>query len=162
MQSPNHPPRTSAASPQDIEWRLPRHARSVGRARTLFREQAGSWGLSADITETAELLLSELATNAYRHAKAAPGREIRARCVLTGDRLRVTVTDAGDTLPEPRTASPEDESGRGLALVAALADAWGAGHREKGVGKEVWFEIRLPSRPDGDRAADRLTPGVAP
>ncbi|MEU9978975.1 ATP-binding protein [Streptomyces sp. NPDC051014] len=140
MQSP-HPPPPATTAPKDIEWRLPRHARSVGRARQLFREQAASWGLSQEVTGTAELLLSELMTNAYRHAKAPAGREIRARCTVTDARVRVTVTDAGDGLPVPGTASPDAESGRGLALVAALADDWGAERRACGIGKEVWFEL---------------------
>ncbi|MFD6996392.1 ATP-binding protein [Streptomyces mirabilis] len=145
MQSP--PPPTPTALPKDIEWRLPRHARSVGRARTLFRQQAASWALPEDITETAELLLSELMTNAYRHAKVSPGREIWARCVLTEDRLRVTVTDANDRLPTPREASPKEESGRGLTLVAMLADEWGVEKREGGIGKVVWFEVQLTQQP---------------
>ncbi|MCX4906035.1 ATP-binding protein [Streptomyces sp. NBC_00878] len=130
-----------AAAPQDIEWRLPRHARSVSRARTLLREQATSWKLPDDVTETAVLLLSELMTNAYRHAKVSPGREIWARCVLDADRLRVSVTDASETYPAPRQASPDDESGRGLSLVVALADKWGANLRDCGIGKTVWFEL---------------------
>jgi anti-sigma regulatory factor (Ser/Thr protein kinase) len=93
----------------------------------------------------AVLLLSELITNAYRHAKVPAGREIRARCVLKADRLHSSVTDANDTLPSPRDASPDDESGRGLTLVAALADAWGAEPRPGGIGKTVWFE--LPAQP---------------
>ncbi|MFJ8361358.1 ATP-binding protein [Streptomyces sp. NPDC093984] len=55
------------------------------------------------------------------------------------------MTDANDTLPTPRDASPDDESGRGLTLVAALADDWGAEPRPGGIGKTVWFE--LPVRP---------------
>ena len=128
------------AIPQDIEWRFPRHARSVGRARLLFREQAASWGLPPATTETAELLLSELMTNAYRHAKVPPGREIRARAFLDGG-LRVEVTDASPTLPVLRTPSVGEESGRGLTLVALLADSWGTQPREAGVGKTVWFEL---------------------
>ncbi|MEU6481411.1 ATP-binding protein [Streptomyces sp. NPDC047017] len=126
---------------------MPRHARSVGRARTLLREQAASWKIPDEVTETAVLLLSELMTNAYRHARTSPGREIWARCVLEdGGRLRVTVTDANDTLPVPRRAAPEDESGRGLALVAALAADWGAAPRPCGIGKTVWFELESPPR----------------
>ncbi|MGW5970179.1 ATP-binding protein [Streptomyces sp. NPDC055186] len=144
MQTPGLPLPTTA--PKDIEWRLPRHARSVGRARALFREQAASWELPQDMTDTAELLLSELMTNAYRHAKVPAGREIRARCELTDNRLRITVTDADDTLPSPATACPDDESGRGLALVETLADDWGAELRKSGVGKTVWFEVALARR----------------
>ncbi|MBG0853073.1 ATP-binding protein [Streptomyces spinoverrucosus] len=139
MQTPWPPLPTT--TPKDIEWRLPRHARSVGRARTLFREQAASWELPQDVTDTAELLLSELMTNAYRHARVPAGREIWARCALTDDRLRITVTDASDTLPTLATACLDDESGRGLALVAALADNWDTQRRECGIGKEVWFEL---------------------
>lgn len=145
MQTPWPPLPTTA--PKDIEWRLPRHARSVGKARALFREQAASWGLPQDATDTAELLLSELMTNAYRHARVPAGREIWARCMVTEDRVRVTVTDANATLPTPGAASLDDESGRGLALVAMLANDWGTERRECGIGKEVWFELAL-------RAAD--------
>lgn len=146
MQTPR-PPLPTTAAPKDIEWRLPRHARSVGRARALFREQATSWGLPQDVADTAELLLSELMTNAYRHAKASAGREIWARCMITRDRVRVAVTDANDTLPSPGTAPLDNESGRGLALVVALADDWGAERRECNIGKEVWFELAFAARP---------------
>ncbi|MEU6007740.1 ATP-binding protein [Streptomyces sp. NPDC047453] len=138
------PHRSPTALPQDIEFRFARDARSVGRARVLLREQATSWKLPDEVTETAVLLLSELMTNAYRHAKA-PGREIRARCVLSEEgRLRISVTDANDTLPTAREASPEDESGRGLTLVETLANDWGAEHRQTGIGKTVWFELQAP------------------
>ncbi|MEV7857522.1 ATP-binding protein [Streptomyces hirsutus] len=141
MQTPRLP--LPVTAPRDIEWRFSRHARSAARARALFREQAAPWELSQDTTDTAELLLSELMTNAYRHAKAPAGREIWARCELTEDRLRITVADANDTLPTPGRASLDDESGRGLELVAALADDWGAERRECGIGKELWFELAL-------------------
>ncbi len=131
-----------SALPRDIEWRLPRHARSVGWVRTLLREQATSWKLPDEVTDTAVLLLSELMTNAYRHAKVPAGREIWARCILEEDRLRISVTDANDTLPTPRDASPDDESGRGLTLVATLADKWGTEPRPCGIGKTVWFELQ--------------------
>ncbi|WP_124439801.1 ATP-binding protein [Streptomyces sp. NL15-2K] len=126
---------------EEVEWRLPRHARSVGRARALLRDQAVAWKLPDEVTETAVLLLSELMTNAYRHAKVSLGREIWTRCILESDRLRVSVADANDTLPTPREASLDDESGRGLTLVTALADTWGSEPRPPGIGKTVWFEL---------------------
>lgn len=114
----------------------------MSRARTLLRDQAASWKLPDEVTETAALLLSELMTNAYRHAKVSPGREIWARCALEADRLRISVSDANDTLPAPRHASLDDESGRGLGLVEALADEWGAEPRAGGIGKTIWFTLR--------------------
>ncbi|MFI9099773.1 ATP-binding protein [Streptomyces fildesensis] len=140
--------------PQDIEWRLPSHPRSVGRARTLLRHQVSSWRVPEDAADTAVLLLSELMTNACRHGHASPGREISARCLLSDTTLRVEVSDAGNELPRLRRSSPDDESGRGLALVAALADTWNTDPRPCGIGKTVWFELTLhaelaaqPARP---------------
>ncbi|MFP3988443.1 ATP-binding protein [Streptomyces sp. E11-3] len=131
---------------RETEWYLSRHSRSVGLVRALLREQAREWKIPDEVTDTAELLLSELTTNAYRHGTVPPGREIWARCVLDDDRLRVEVSDANATLPKPGQASPDDISGRGLALVAALSDAWAAEPRPCGIGKTVWFELLL--RPD--------------
>ncbi|MFI0779803.1 ATP-binding protein [Streptomyces sp. NPDC021212] len=129
--------------PMDIEWRLPRHPRSAGRARALLREQARTWQVPDAQAEVAVLLISELVTNACRHARVSPGREIRARCVVRDEKLRVEVSDASEAMPQPRTATAEDESGRGLALIAALADAWDAHPRACGIGKTVWFELKL-------------------
>jgi len=127
----------------DIEWRLPRHPRSVGRARTLLREQVRTWRIPEAQAEVAVLLLSELVTNACRHARVSPGREVRARCVVRDEKLRIEVSDASEVMPQPRQAMAEDESGRGLALIAALADAWDAHPRACGIGKTVWFELKL-------------------
>jgi anti-sigma regulatory factor (Ser/Thr protein kinase) len=138
---------TAPAKPQIVEWRLTRHARSVGRARAFLREQACSWKIPDETAETAVLLLSELMTNACKHARVSPGREIWARCSLFDDRMRIEVSDASEELPLLRQAGPEEESGRGLTLVAALANDWGAHPRPCGIGKTVWFELRLRDRP---------------
>lgn len=132
-----------AQSATDVEWRLPRHPRSVGRSRALLREQAHAWKLADEATETAVLLLSELVTNSCLHARTPADRQISTRCTLRSRTLRVEVSDAdaGLPLPQPCRASPDDESGRGLALVAALADSWGAHPRACGIGKTVWFEL---------------------
>lgn len=124
-----------------IEWRLPRTARSVGRARGFLAGQAREWKVSDEATDTAVLLLSELMTHACRHARVPPGREVWVRCTLLEQALRVEVSDANGSLPQMRHAGPDDESGRGLALVSALAHAWGAFPRACGIGKTVWFEV---------------------
>ncbi|MFH9941919.1 SpoIIE family protein phosphatase [Streptomyces murinus] len=115
------------------DWRLDNDAREVGRARRLVREQLLAWGLPEPV-ETAELLVSEVVTNAVRHAE---GDRIGLRVVRT-DALLFEVTDDEPTLPAMIAAGPRDEYGRGLRVVSRLAREWGAsatGHR-----KTVWFE----------------------
>ncbi|QKW08740.1 ATP-binding protein [Streptomyces sp. NA04227] len=131
--------------PQDIEWQLTRHPSSVGRARRLLRAQAAAWQVPDEAAQTAVLLLSELVTNAYRHARVPAGRQIHARCELTPGALRIEVSDANNTLPSAPAADadPYAESGRGLALVEMLAANWGVERRTYNIGKTVWCEIAL-------------------
>ncbi|MEV0189392.1 ATP-binding protein [Kitasatospora purpeofusca] len=110
-----------------VEWTFPRHPRSVGRARVALLRQTYEWRVPDQTTETALLLLGELATNACRHADAPRDRHLLVACAVLDDlTLRVEVSDADPRLPTPRRAGPEDESGRGLELVAALAPPPGA------------------------------------
>ncbi|WP_078843105.1 ATP-binding protein [Streptomyces albus] len=129
-----------------VENRFPRHPRSVGRARAALRSQLSAWGVEGDAADNAELLISELMTNAVRHARVPHGREIEARFALTGRLLRLEVSDASERLPVPAQAGAEAEGGRGLALVAALSHDWGIRPRE-GVGKCVWALLELAGGP---------------
>ncbi|WP_432029385.1 SpoIIE family protein phosphatase [Streptomyces sp. 1222.5] len=118
------------------EWRLDAEPLAVPRARRLVRERLLQWCLPHAV-ETAELLVSEVVTNAVRHA---PGDRIGLRVVRT-DALLFEVTDDEPALPAMLGAGPLDESGRGLRVVSRLAREWGAstsGHR-----KTVWFEQTL-------------------
>jgi serine/threonine-protein kinase RsbW len=137
---------TATESGTEVEWRFPRHPRSVSRARATLREQLDGWGVGGGVADTAVLLLSELVTNAVRHARVPQGREIGALFALCGDVLRVEVADASDVVPAPRTPDEDSAGGRGLVLVAAMADDWGVSLRE-GVGKVVWAVLKLS--PDG-------------
>lgn len=117
-----------------------RERRSVAAAREFVRAAltAWEWGARADdIT----LCVSELATNALVHG-VPPGRGYLLRMWLyeQGTFLRVEVHDSGDGKPCVR--EPDGESGRGLLLVAALADGWGVVPREPG--KVVWCEFARP------------------
>jgi len=114
---------------------VPSEPRSVALVRRYAVDActAHGWGASAD---TVALLASEVATNAVLHAY---GPEIRVRILDLGLRLRVEVFDGSPVLPVPRRAAAGAEDGRGLALVAALAVAWGADARPGG--KTSWFEI---------------------
>ncbi|WP_369393080.1 SpoIIE family protein phosphatase [Streptomyces sp. CG1] len=121
------------------EWRLDAGPHEVARARRLVRERLLQWGLPQTV-ETAELLVSEVVTNAVRHAVSEP---VGLRVVRT-DALLFEVTDDEPGLPAMLSAGPYDESGRGLRVVSRLAREWGAsatGHR-----KTVWFEQVIAGR----------------
>lgn len=133
----------TGTAPLTATHRFPRHRRSVGRARAALRHQLAIWHIDdAELADSAVLLLSELTTNAV-NAAATPGREIGVRFELTVAALRLEVSDASDGQPRLRHAAGDDESGRGLALVEALADAWGTEPRDT-VGKVVWALLLLP------------------
>ncbi|WP_330296483.1 ATP-binding protein [Streptomyces sp. NBC_00503] len=127
----------------EIFWLLPRSDHAPRRARARLRKQLTEWGVDQDPAETAELLLSELVTNAVRHSRAPQGRDIGVRLARYDGVLRVEVADAGDLVElTPQAATAWDESGRGLAIVAALAVRWGQCPRRHGIGKAVWAEVR--------------------
>lgn len=86
-------------------------------------------------TEDAELIVSELATNALRHA----GSPFTVALTLNG-RLRIDVGDTLPQLPTLRAPSPEVVDGRGLQIVAAVATSWGT-KLDPGGGKVVWAEL---------------------
>ncbi|MFD8285173.1 ATP-binding protein [Streptomyces solisilvae] len=130
-----------AGSPSE-HWRLPRHPRSVGRARQRLRQELTVKLISTDMLATAELLLSELVTNAVQHAHVPPGQEIEVRYKLSDSHLRVEVADASDEQPEQCAATSDDEHGRGLLLVGSFATKWGTIPRNA-IGKIVWFELPL-------------------
>ncbi|MEU4874572.1 SpoIIE family protein phosphatase [Streptomyces sp. NPDC021608] len=132
--------RLGGIEPGDVaEWRLALDPAEVARARAAVREQLHDWGLAA-LAEAAELLVSELVTNAVRHSRRRP---VGLRLVR-GDTLLCEVEDDDHELPNLLSAGPGDESGRGLRVVSALAREWGASRTADG--KSVRFELTLPHR----------------
>lgn len=127
---------------------------SVRQAREAVRKWLAEYGLQG-LVDIAELLVSELATNAVVHA----GGRYRLTLALGVGTLRCEVADERRHLPRPphRRAEneenpdvdPDSENGRGLLLVDALAHRWGSRLVEEG--KEVWFELELDA---ADRTVD--------
>ncbi|GHE56968.1 hypothetical protein GCM10018785_27770 [Streptomyces longispororuber] len=143
--SPTEPPTSAPAWSYTLH--LPRDPRSPRVARGTLRSVLVAHDLPA-VLDTAELLTSELVTNAYRHS--AGSFLLRVAEVGGGRRLRVGVWDTDPYLPAPfdagpRTPDAEADGGRGLFLVCHYAYAWG-GH-PVGDGKLLWFE--LTARPSG-------------
>ncbi|MFH8629597.1 SpoIIE family protein phosphatase [Streptomyces lydicus] len=121
---------------QVAAWELPAEPAAVGRARELATRQLREWGLE-ELTYTTELAVSELVTNAIRHASGPLHlRLLRDRTLLT------EVSDTGHTSPHLRHAASDDEGGRGLFIVAQLVQRWGT--RYTPYGKTIWTEQAFP------------------
>ncbi|MBL1083783.1 SpoIIE family protein phosphatase [Streptomyces actinomycinicus] len=117
-------------------WELPARPASVGLARTHADQQLEKWGLE-ELAFTTGLVISELVTNALRHASAP----IQLR--LIRDRTFICeVSDSGHTSPHLRHAATYDEGGRGLFIVAQLVQRWGTRYTPSG--KTIWTEQALP------------------
>lgn len=115
--------------------RLPGHPASAGAARRLVRAAVGG-AAPTEVTETAELLVSEVVTNAVVHAATD------IALVVTGfpdGRVRVEVSDGSRRAPTRREYQPTATTGRGLRLLEELADACGT--VRSATGKTVWFEV---------------------
>ncbi|MET9962018.1 ATP-binding protein [Streptomyces sp. NPDC006326] len=111
--------------------------KGVGEVRRALRELMRH-RCREDTAEVAELLTTELVTNALVHTDQ--GAEVSAR--LEPTRLRVEVRDHASRRPRPYVPTADDGThGRGLVLVQALADAWGVDAVAQPGGKVVWFEL---------------------
>ncbi|MER5441955.1 ATP-binding protein [Streptomyces sp. NPDC002790] len=115
-----------------------RERKSVPAARAFTAWALRDWHAIERLDDVL-LCVSELATNALLHG-VPPGRGFRLHIELGGDGvLRIEVHDSGPGTVHEGEAGPEEEHGRGLHLVAALADKWGVGERDPG--KSVWCEF---------------------
>ncbi|MEV2213331.1 SpoIIE family protein phosphatase [Streptomyces sp. NPDC050997] len=123
--------RTRALPQENIaSWDVPHDPAAVSEIRAAAMRQLSEWGLD-EAAFTTELVLGELVSNAIRHAKGP----IQVR-LLRDRTLICEVSDGSSTAPHLRHASDTDEGGRGLFLVAQLADRWGT--RYTAGGKIIW------------------------
>lgn len=133
--------------------------RSVATARSFVRDTLQGWGF-ADIVDDAVVLTSELVTNAVVHA----GTAADVLCLRSDDGARIEVADHYPEREIPlqgaaiTMSSPDREGGRGLQLCAALASRWGVDYTP--TKKLVWFQLDLPARPVGTRAAGPSLPAA--
>ncbi|WP_406864361.1 SpoIIE family protein phosphatase [Streptomyces sp. HUAS MG47] len=133
------------AADRMASWELELDPRAAGQARRHIREQLAVWGLD-DLVPTTELIVSELIGNVVRYAKGPVHLRLLESAGLTCE-----VYDGSLATPRIRHASETDEGGRGLQLVAALSQRWGA--RYTMAGKCIWTEQALLADPDDVTAA---------
>lgn len=131
------------ALPQDdvLNCPLPADSEAAPIARKATLEQLSRWAVDEETAFTMELVVSELVGNAVRYG-AGP---MRLR-LIRGRRLTCEVSDGTTSAPRVQHARTVDESGRGLFIVATLADQWGTRYHPQG--KTVWAELPAAPRPD--------------
>ncbi|MEU8570681.1 ATP-binding protein [Streptomyces pathocidini] len=124
-------------------WRMEftPNPRCVALVRRQVERAMTAWGCDADDTAAVVLICSELATNAVEHACVA-GENFEVRVTAVGKECLIEVADPSDVPPSPASPDVEAEHGRGLQLVAALADSVGHWYRSP-TGKVVWARMVL-------------------
>ncbi|WP_091551697.1 ATP-binding protein [Micromonospora pattaloongensis] len=122
---------------------VPHHPQGARAARHRLAAELSA-AVPAPLLADAVAVLAELVGNAVRHADPLPGGVIRVAWRLCpgvdNDTVEVRVTDGGaNGDPRPRTVGPDSLDGRGLSIVAALADRWGV--NRDGLGQSVWAQL---------------------
>jgi anti-sigma regulatory factor (Ser/Thr protein kinase) len=117
---------------------FPPKPESVSAARHFVRQVLHE--CEPDLIDAAELMVSELATNAVLHARS----DFEITVETAGRRVRVGVRDSGHGAPRKRSPEPREHSGRGLRVVDALAARWGVTRQTQG--KLVWFILQAPDQ----------------
>ncbi|WP_225850640.1 ATP-binding protein [Streptomyces sp. HPF1205] len=119
---------------------LPRVPESAERARRMARTAIASWGLLR-LSDQSELLVTELVSNAVKHAQ---GEGLRVTVLrLSYERVRIGVHDRDRTRPRIKPVTLDGESGRGLLLIDALSVSWGVDLLPGG--KRVWVVLEAAS-----------------
>jgi PAS domain S-box-containing protein len=136
-----------------VSWGLPSDPEAVATARARVSAKLEEWGLDEEVFTT-EIVVSELVTNAIRHA-AGP---ITLRLILEDSTLICEVSDHSNTFPRLRRAHTYDEGGRGLLLVAQLSRRWGT--RSTADGKIIWADRDV--HPAGRPVVSLPGPGEPP
>ena len=123
-----------------VAWQM---SSAVDARRALVAELR-AFGVDPVVVDEAEIVISELVTNAVRHAKPLADGKIRVSWSVRGSVVEIDVTDGGGpTTPRPAPRSVWSAGGRGLRIVGSLAHEWGV--RENSSGNTVWASMGGPS-----------------
>ncbi|MEU5994409.1 ATP-binding protein [Spirillospora sp. NPDC047418] len=132
---------------------LPHAPSSVAVARKRLSSELADSGVYETVVDDASVILSELISNALRHARPLPSGQVRVCWLRRGDVLELEVSDGG-AMTEPRRGPGTLSSlgGRGLGIVEALSDGWGVRHDDDST--TVWAVVRAPESASGNGMSD--------
>lgn len=144
---PHEPPRKSRLALADTP-------NAVALARLHTADVLSGWGVCADVVETAQLLVSELATNAVRHSEKGEApvppfssqsgvQPFELLLEIVSGAVRLSVWDRDPRPPVLKEVGVDATGGRGIFIVAAMSRAWGYYPARSAPGKVVWAEVAL-------------------
>ncbi|MEV0469636.1 ATP-binding protein [Streptomyces prunicolor] len=129
-----------------LHLEFPALVQHAGDVRRHLKEQLATWGWLEVVDDTL-LAANEVFVNAVEHGSSGASDTVSVEIDCAADTLRIAITDSSLSLPSPRMASDFAVGGRGLALVTAVSDRWGAELAQDGSGKQVWFTLSRSSTP---------------
>ena len=136
---------------------LPHTPSSVSVVRGRLCADLLASGVYEETAEDATVIVSELISNALRHARPLPSGDIRVAWFRQGDLIRLAVSDGG-AMTEPRRSHPTLSSlgGRGLGIVESLAECWGVRYEDGST--TVWAVLNVPQSAAGVRTRQGAVP----
>ncbi|MCO5998570.1 ATP-binding protein [Actinoallomurus rhizosphaericola] len=136
---------------------LPHAPSSVSDVRKRLCAELRAAGVYEEIADDAAVIISELISNALRHARPLPSGDIRVSWTHEGELIQLAVSDGG-SMTEPRRtrAALSSLGGRGLSIVEALSDKWGVSHEAETT--TVWAKLRIDQQSGNGRAAALMQP----
>ncbi|RAY14920.1 ATP-binding protein [Actinomadura craniellae] len=139
---------------------LPHAPSSVSIARKRLSTELRGCGVFDSVIDDAAVIVSELLSNALRHARPLPSGQLRVTWSCNRETLELAVSDGG-AMTEPRRNRPALSSlgGRGLGIVETLAECWGVRHEDGAT--TVWAVLRTYRRADGE-STSMVTPAIHP
>ena len=149
MPAPRAPAALERAVLPEVSLSVPHERSGVRLARHAFADQLAAVGVADQAGEDAMLVLSELVSNAVKHATPLPSGEITVRWSVLADVLHIEITDGGaSTRPHAAAAALSSLGGRGLDIVRTVSSQWGVTEGAESV--TVWAEVpRTLDQPNG-------------
>jgi serine/threonine-protein kinase RsbW len=119
---------------------VPHEGHGVSLARHAFTGELASANVTVDVRQDVMLVISELVSNAVRHAAGLPGDKVEVACAINDDCLHIEITDGGSlTRPSPEVATVFAVGGRGLDIVRMISREWGV--TQEGDTVTVWADV---------------------
>lgn len=134
--------RDTTGAAERVSAKLALTKTAPGHARRILDAALAEWGLG-HLADAADLITSELVTNAVVHGIGPAGIGFYTDRTADGGLLFIEVEDSSSALPQARPVGEDDEAGRGLVLVDALAEDWGCEPLADGQRKRVWASLAL-------------------